>query len=95
MVLYDPGGSKIKQVIACSPNPMDIRCPANHKIEIINGNYGRFTITLCNNHVEMCTIKGNERNCLSNELGFSIIIIHAVITGNDHISNSGSSKLVS
>ena len=51
LVLHDPGGSKMRQVIACSPNPMDIKCPANHKIEIINGNYGRFTITLCNNQV--------------------------------------------
>ena len=59
MVLYDPGGSKIKQVIACSPNPMDIRCPANHKIEILNGNYGCFTITLYNNQcsVEIYTTK--------------------------------------
>ena len=26
-------------------------CPRDHSIEIINGNYGRFTITLCNNKV--------------------------------------------
>merc|ERR1719483_1554573 len=27
---------------------MNISCPHEHNIEIINGNYGRFTITLCN-----------------------------------------------
>ena len=26
-------------------------CPRDHSIEIVNGNYGRFTITLCNNKV--------------------------------------------
>eukprot|EP00090_Calanus_glacialis_P002161 TRINITY_DN11624_c0_g1_i1.p1 TRINITY_DN11624_c0_g1~~TRINITY_DN11624_c0_g1_i1.p1 ORF type:complete len:393 (-),score=82.52 TRINITY_DN11624_c0_g1_i1:161-1339(-) len=48
-VIHDPGGNQMKQVIACSPNPMNISCPFDHNIEIINGNYGRFTITLCNN----------------------------------------------
>ena len=53
LFIHDPGGSQMKQVIACSPNPMDIRCPANQNIEIINGNYGRFTITLCNSQVKI------------------------------------------
>ena len=28
-----------------------LSCPRDHSIEIVNGNYGRFTITLCNNKV--------------------------------------------
>ena len=46
----------MKQVIACSPNPMNISCPRDHDIEIINGNYGRFTITLCNKQVSSCLL---------------------------------------
>ena len=39
-------------------------CPRDHSIEIINGNYGRFTITLCNNKVApFC----KEKNTLKNQ----------------------------
>ena len=48
VVVHDPGGLEMKQVIACSPNTLNISCPEDHTIEIINGNFGRFTITLCN-----------------------------------------------
>ena len=51
VVVHDPGGSDMKQVIACSPNMLNISCPRDHTIEIINGNFGRFTITLCNGKV--------------------------------------------
>ena len=54
-VHHESGGDEMKQVIACSPNPMNITCPREHNIEIINGNYGRFTITLCNNQVKTIT----------------------------------------
>ena len=49
-MVHDPGG-EMKQVIACSPASMNITCPPGTSIEIINGNYGRFTITLCNTKV--------------------------------------------
>ena len=50
VVIHDPGGGLglERQVIACSPNVLNISCPPDHSIEIINGNFGRFTITLCN-----------------------------------------------
>ena len=50
VVVHDPGGGLglERQVIACSPNVLNISCPPDHSIEIINGNFGRFTITLCN-----------------------------------------------
>ena len=51
VVVHDPGGVEMKQVIACSPNTLNISCPEDHTIEIINGNFGRFTITLCNGKV--------------------------------------------
>ena len=52
VVVHDPGGDgEMKQVIACSPATLNISCPADHTIEIINGNFGRFTITLCNGKV--------------------------------------------
>ena len=51
VVVHDPGGLEMKQVIACSPNMLNISCPEDHTIEIINGNFGRFTITLCNGKV--------------------------------------------
>ena len=52
VVVHDPGGLGLeRQVIACSPNVLNISCPEDHSIEIINGNYGRFTITLCNGKV--------------------------------------------
>ena len=51
VVVHDPGGLEMKQVIACSPNTLNISCPEDHTIEIINGNFGRFTITLCNGKV--------------------------------------------
>ena len=38
-------------------------CPRDHSIEIINGNYGRFTITLCNNKVtHFCQKKGIQNH---------------------------------
>lgn len=52
VVVHDPGGDgEMKQVIACSPATLNISCPTDHTIEIINGNFGRFTITLCNGKV--------------------------------------------
>ena len=62
VVVHDPGGLEMKQVIACSPNTLNISCPEDHTIEIINGNFGRFTITLCNGKVkEKWSIKENGR----------------------------------
>ena len=49
-----------KQVIACSPNVLNISCPPDHNIEIINGNFGRFTITLCNGKVKRQTKFGGK-----------------------------------
>ena len=52
VVVHDPGGEgQDKQVIACNPSMLNISCPRDHSIEIINGNFGRFTITLCNGKV--------------------------------------------
>ena len=63
VVVHDPGGLEMKQVIACSPNTLNISCPEDHTIEIINGNFGRFTITLCNGKVREKWRKGKwKRN---------------------------------
>ena len=63
VVVHDPGGLEMKQVIACSPNTLNISCPEDHTIEIINGNFGRFTITLCNGKVREKWSKGKwKRN---------------------------------
>ena len=51
VVLYDPGGTPVKQVIACAPHSLNMTCPTDTKIDVILGNYGRFTITLCNQQV--------------------------------------------
>ena len=52
LVVHEPdGGGLERQVIACSPQALNISCPEDHDIEIINGNFGRFTITLCNGKV--------------------------------------------
>ena len=62
VVVHDPGGLEMKQVIACSPNTLNISCPEDHTIEIINGNFGRFTITLCNGKVkENNVVEENRR----------------------------------
>ena len=53
VVVHDPGGDDMKQVIACSPNMLNISCPLDHNIEISGGNFGRFTITLCNGKVNI------------------------------------------
>ena len=56
-VMYEPGGATMEQVIACAPHSLNLSCPRDTKIDVKLGNYGRFTITLCNNQVTTYSIK--------------------------------------
>ena len=68
VVVHDPGGLEMKQVIACSPNMLNISCPEDHTIEIINGNFGRFTITLCNGKVREKKAEENVKEVIYGEM---------------------------
>ena len=73
VVVHSPSGLAMeKQVIACSPNVLNISCPPDHNIEIINGNFGRFTITLCNGKVKRQTKFGGKMRRMIFLINFKI-----------------------
>ena len=43
-------------------------CPLDHNIEIINGNFGRFTITLCNGKVREKRAEENVKEVIYGEM---------------------------
>ncbi len=44
----DPEGGGVRQMIACSPHSLHLSCPPDSTIGVVNANYGRFSITVCN-----------------------------------------------
>ena len=60
LLAEDPDVGGLRQMIACSPHSLSLSCPPDATIAILNANYGRFSITVCNPTVNRETERERE-----------------------------------
>jgi hypothetical protein len=51
LLAEDAVAGGMRQMIACSPYSLSLSCPPDSTISVMNANYGRFSITVCNPQV--------------------------------------------